>query len=168
MVQAFRRADSLYESIQVKLRGLDPDAVYTLTNLDVADKKQTYRQRTHERTTVDSHQGPTGLGGHSCTRKTVDTQGDTCHEDEISALSIAAHRMSVVGTIRHGPFRRRRAELAQAKSWAGGSIRRLRGRRRRRDVLLLHLRRQAFNELLSPGNRSGRAESSTTSEPSTR
>jgi len=35
MVQAFRRSDSLYESIRVKLLGLDNDAVYTLTNLDV-------------------------------------------------------------------------------------------------------------------------------------
>jgi alpha-galactosidase len=36
MVQAFRRPNSPYESIRVKLQGLDKDAVYTLTNLDVA------------------------------------------------------------------------------------------------------------------------------------
>ena len=36
MVQAFRRAQSPYESICVRLHGLEPDAVYTLTNLDVA------------------------------------------------------------------------------------------------------------------------------------
>jgi alpha-galactosidase len=35
MVQAFRRAQSPYESMRAKLHGLDPDAVYTLTNLDV-------------------------------------------------------------------------------------------------------------------------------------
>lgn len=35
MVQAFRRPDSLYESIRVKLQGLDNDAVYTVTNLDI-------------------------------------------------------------------------------------------------------------------------------------
>jgi alpha-galactosidase len=35
MVQAFRHSDSVYDSIQVRLRGLEPDAVYTLTNLDV-------------------------------------------------------------------------------------------------------------------------------------
>jgi alpha-galactosidase len=35
MVQLFRRAESPYESLRVTLRGLDPDAVYTLTNLDV-------------------------------------------------------------------------------------------------------------------------------------
>jgi alpha-galactosidase len=40
VVQAFRRADSVYDSMQVKLRGLDPEAVYTLTNLDVAGEKQ--------------------------------------------------------------------------------------------------------------------------------
>ncbi len=34
VVQAFRRPDSAYESIRVKLQGLDEDAVYTLTNLD--------------------------------------------------------------------------------------------------------------------------------------
>ena len=37
MMQAFRRAESPYESIHVKLHGLDPDAVYTMTNVDVAD-----------------------------------------------------------------------------------------------------------------------------------
>ena len=40
VIQAFRRADSVYDSMQVKLRGLEPDAVYTVTNLDVAGKKQ--------------------------------------------------------------------------------------------------------------------------------
>jgi alpha-galactosidase len=35
MIQAFRRAQSPYESIRVKLHGLEPGAVYTLTNLDV-------------------------------------------------------------------------------------------------------------------------------------
>jgi alpha-galactosidase len=36
VVQAFRRAQSPYESIRVKLRGLDAGAVYTLTNFDAA------------------------------------------------------------------------------------------------------------------------------------
>ena len=36
MVQAFRRPESGTESIRVRLRGLDPDAVYTLTNFDVS------------------------------------------------------------------------------------------------------------------------------------
>jgi alpha-galactosidase len=35
MVQAFRRMQSRYQSIRVKLQGLDKDAVYTLTNLDL-------------------------------------------------------------------------------------------------------------------------------------
>jgi alpha-galactosidase len=35
MVQAFRRADSFYESARLKLRGLDPDARYALTRFDV-------------------------------------------------------------------------------------------------------------------------------------
>jgi alpha-galactosidase len=35
MVQVFRRAQSLYESARLKLRGLDPGARYTLTNLDL-------------------------------------------------------------------------------------------------------------------------------------
>ena len=35
MVQAFRHTRSPYESIRVKLQGLDKDAVYTLTNLDI-------------------------------------------------------------------------------------------------------------------------------------
>ena len=34
MVQAFRREESPYESIRLKLRGLDPNAVYALTNFD--------------------------------------------------------------------------------------------------------------------------------------
>ncbi len=40
VVQAFRRAESPYESIRVKLRGLASDAVYALTNLDVAGTKE--------------------------------------------------------------------------------------------------------------------------------
>jgi alpha-galactosidase len=36
MVQAFRREKSLYESIRVQIHGLDPNAVYTLSNFDVA------------------------------------------------------------------------------------------------------------------------------------
>ncbi len=40
MVQAFRRAQSPDESIGAKLRGLDPNAVYTLTNLDSATSKE--------------------------------------------------------------------------------------------------------------------------------
>ncbi|MHB8971842.1 MAG: NPCBM/NEW2 domain-containing protein [Pirellulaceae bacterium] len=34
LVQAFRRGDSFYESARFKLRGLDPDAVYTVVNVD--------------------------------------------------------------------------------------------------------------------------------------
>jgi alpha-galactosidase len=34
VVQAFRRGDNGEESIKLRLRGLDPDAVYVLTNLD--------------------------------------------------------------------------------------------------------------------------------------
>jgi hypothetical protein len=41
MVQAFRRPDSPYESIRVKLQGLDSDAVYTLTNLYVPGTTET-------------------------------------------------------------------------------------------------------------------------------
>jgi alpha-galactosidase len=36
MVQAFRRTSGVYESIRCKLHGLEPDAVYTLHNLDLA------------------------------------------------------------------------------------------------------------------------------------
>ncbi len=36
MVQAFRREESPYESVRLKLHGLDPNAVYTLTNFDAA------------------------------------------------------------------------------------------------------------------------------------
>ena len=34
VVQAFRRAESIHEAARFKLRGLDPDAEYVLTNLD--------------------------------------------------------------------------------------------------------------------------------------
>ena len=34
MVQAFRRADSFYESARLKLRGLEPKAQYIITDLD--------------------------------------------------------------------------------------------------------------------------------------
>ena len=41
VVQAFRRAECNAETIKLKLRGLDPDAVYLLTNLDIAGVTQT-------------------------------------------------------------------------------------------------------------------------------
>ena len=37
MIQAFRRPQSLYETARFKLRGLDPNASYTVTNLDLPD-----------------------------------------------------------------------------------------------------------------------------------
>ncbi len=37
MIQAFRRAESFYESARLKLHGLDPDANYTISNLDSPD-----------------------------------------------------------------------------------------------------------------------------------
>jgi alpha-galactosidase len=40
VVQAFRRPESRYETARFKLRGLDPDAEYTLTNLDVSGTTQ--------------------------------------------------------------------------------------------------------------------------------
>lgn len=39
VVQAFRRADSVYEAARFKLRGLDPGAEYVLTNLDTAQSQ---------------------------------------------------------------------------------------------------------------------------------
>ena len=36
MVQAFRHGKSIYETARVRLRGLAPEAVYVLTNLDVS------------------------------------------------------------------------------------------------------------------------------------
>jgi alpha-galactosidase len=40
MVQAFRRAESVYEVARFKLRGLDPDAGYVLTNLDFGESQK--------------------------------------------------------------------------------------------------------------------------------
>ena len=40
MVQAFRRDKGPYESARVKLHGLEPDARYTLTDLDAAGATQ--------------------------------------------------------------------------------------------------------------------------------
>ncbi len=40
VVRAFRRAESPYESIRLKLRGLNPDATYRFTNLDTAEKTE--------------------------------------------------------------------------------------------------------------------------------
>jgi alpha-galactosidase len=40
MIQAFRRTESVYETIRVKLRGLEPEARYMLTNLDAAGSTQ--------------------------------------------------------------------------------------------------------------------------------
>jgi alpha-galactosidase len=40
VVRAFRREECPYESIRVKLQGLRPDAVYSLTNLDIPGTKE--------------------------------------------------------------------------------------------------------------------------------
>ena len=40
MVQAFRRKQSIYESARLRLHGLDPDARYVLSNLDVPGPKE--------------------------------------------------------------------------------------------------------------------------------
>jgi alpha-galactosidase len=40
MIQAFRRSQSPYESLRAKLHGLDPNAVYTLTDIDTGASKQ--------------------------------------------------------------------------------------------------------------------------------
>jgi alpha-galactosidase len=60
MVQAFRRGDSPYEALRPKLRGLDQNATYTLTNLDRGDKREaTGRQLTEQGLSVaiDSRPG---------------------------------------------------------------------------------------------------------------
>jgi alpha-galactosidase len=45
VVQAFRHAESVYETARVKLRGLDPAARYRLTDLDHPDRPQTFAGR---------------------------------------------------------------------------------------------------------------------------
>ena len=40
VVQAFRRNESPYEALRVRLQGLDPNAVYTVTNVDKAGSKE--------------------------------------------------------------------------------------------------------------------------------
>lgn len=46
MLQAFRRADSSFYGLQLKLQGLDPAATYALTDLDVHHKSKVYSGRT--------------------------------------------------------------------------------------------------------------------------
>jgi alpha-galactosidase len=41
VVEAFRRADSVYETARFRLSGLDPDARYTLTDLDTQKTAET-------------------------------------------------------------------------------------------------------------------------------
>ena len=38
LVQVFRRANSPYESVRLKLRGLEPEAKYQITRLDRSEK----------------------------------------------------------------------------------------------------------------------------------
>ena len=40
VVQVFRRGESIYESARIPLRGLDPQAGYTITDLDTKESKQ--------------------------------------------------------------------------------------------------------------------------------
>jgi len=39
VVRAFRRAESIYESARVPLRGLDPEAAHTVTDLDTGESQ---------------------------------------------------------------------------------------------------------------------------------
>jgi alpha-galactosidase len=48
MVQMFRRADSVYEMVRARLRGLDPEAVYALTDLDAPGTTQMTGRRLWE------------------------------------------------------------------------------------------------------------------------
>ena len=45
MVQVFRRAESPFYGLQLKLQGLDPAARYALTDLDVSDRPKTFTGR---------------------------------------------------------------------------------------------------------------------------
>ena len=40
MIQAFRRADSFYESARFRLRGVDADARYRITDLDSGNARE--------------------------------------------------------------------------------------------------------------------------------
>lgn len=40
MVQAFRRENSVYESARFNLRGLEPDAHYTVKNMDAQNSNE--------------------------------------------------------------------------------------------------------------------------------
>jgi len=40
IVQAFRRSESLFVSAQFKLRGLDPNAAYEITDLDIGQPRE--------------------------------------------------------------------------------------------------------------------------------
>jgi len=49
MVQAFRRAESCYETARFKLRGLDPAARYTVRHLDSEETTETTGQELMEK-----------------------------------------------------------------------------------------------------------------------
>jgi alpha-galactosidase len=59
MVQAFRRAESPFELARLRLRGLDPDARYTLTNLDIQETTEmTGRELMNEGLAVSTKDRP--------------------------------------------------------------------------------------------------------------
>lgn len=58
-VQAFRREQCIYKSAELKLRGLDPDAIYMLKNFDVKGSKRVTGKKLMERgITVEIPQTP--------------------------------------------------------------------------------------------------------------
>ena len=69
MIQAFRREASVYESIRVKLHGLDPNARYVLTDFDAGTTE--IAARPAPRGTHDRDQRSTGLGTFDLPEKTV-------------------------------------------------------------------------------------------------
>jgi len=62
MVQVFRRSDSIYEAVRFKLRGLDPDARYRITNLDAPDPiEMTGREMMTKGVRIDTTEQPAAM-----------------------------------------------------------------------------------------------------------
>ena len=89
MVQAFRRVKSPGESIRVKLHGLDPNAVYTLTNSRRRRHNGDDRPELLQQGPAHRHQGPAGLGGHHLQEKALTKRRRACTGRQLSLRSFS-------------------------------------------------------------------------------
>ena len=95
MVQIFRRGKSPDESGKFQLHGLQPEAVYKLTNPDVAADDANQRSPASGERALDCHQAPPGRGGCPVQENAMTATGGFVTSPSIAASSADARSVRV-------------------------------------------------------------------------